>query len=256
VGIAMGQRGSDVTREVADLVLLDDNFATIVAAIEEGRSIYENIQKFVRFLFSTNLSELLVVTAGACAAVLFDLRDAAGHLLLPLTAAQLLWINLMTDSAPALALGMDRNPGVMTRGPRNPRSPLLDRPSLRFVLMSGSLKALVACGLLGLLPVALAATTDLTRTAVFLFMAAGQLLFAYPARHTDLTPLPNRMLHLAVALGFLAQALVVWVAPLRRALGTVPLTAPVGVWVGVSVLLAWALATATRRSIWRRPLPA
>src|SRR4029434_1499585 len=64
VGVAMGQRGSDVSREVADLVLLDDNFATIVAAIEEGRSIYENIQKFIRFLFSTNLSEVLIVVIG------------------------------------------------------------------------------------------------------------------------------------------------------------------------------------------------
>ena len=82
----MGQRGSDVSREVADLVLMDDNIATIVAAIEEGRSIYENIQKFIRFLFSTNLSEVLVVALGMVFAALLNLRDEAGYLLLPLTA--------------------------------------------------------------------------------------------------------------------------------------------------------------------------
>ena len=75
VGVAMGQRGSDVSREVADLVLLDDNFATIVGAVEEGRGIYENIQKFLRFLFSTNLSEVLLVAGGAVLAFALDLRD-------------------------------------------------------------------------------------------------------------------------------------------------------------------------------------
>ena len=79
VGVAMGQRGSDVSREVADLVLLDDNFATIVSAVEEGRGIYENIQKFLRFLFSTNLSEVLLVAGGAVVAFAIDLRDDDGR---------------------------------------------------------------------------------------------------------------------------------------------------------------------------------
>ena len=120
VGVAMGQRGSDVSREVADLVLLDDNFATIVGAVEEGRGIYENIQKFLRFLFSTNLSEVLLVAGGALLAFALNLRDDAGALLLPLTAAQILWINLMTDGLPALALAFDRTPGVMQQPPRPP----------------------------------------------------------------------------------------------------------------------------------------
>jgi Ca2+-transporting ATPase len=113
VGVAMGQRGSDVSREVADLVLLDDNFATIVRAVEEGRGIYDNIQKFLRFLFSTNLSEVLLVAAGALLAFAFDMRDTGGALLMPLTAVQILWINLMTDGLPALAIAFDRTPGVM-----------------------------------------------------------------------------------------------------------------------------------------------
>jgi Ca2+-transporting ATPase len=244
VGIAMGRRGSDVSREVADLVLLDDNFATIVAAIEEGRSIYENIQKFIRFLFSTNLSEVLVVALGAAAAFLLDLRDPAGALLVPLTAAQLLWINLVTDGAPALALGLDHNPGVMQRPPRDPSAPLLDRPSLEFVLASGAAKALCALALLGLLPRLLAEPLPATRSAAFLFMAIGQLVFAYPARRTDIVPPSNRALHWAVGSSALAQLVVVWTPGLREAFDVV--TPSPGAWLAVlgAVLAAWAAAEA------------
>jgi Ca2+-transporting ATPase len=255
VGVAMGERGSDVTREVADLVLLDDNFATIVAAIEEGRSIYENIQKFIRFLFSTNLSEVLVVTVGSFAAFLLGLRDAAGNLLLPLTAAQLLWINLVTDGAPALSLGLDRNPGVMRRPPRDPASPLLDKPSIRFVLMSGTVKALVALAILGLLPALLSQSFEVTRTSTFLFMAAGQLLFAYPARHTDLRSPSNPAVHVAVAGSFAIQLLVVWIPVLMDAFDTVPLTLVAWGWVGASVIIAWLLAEFFSRIIWWRRKP-
>jgi len=152
VSVAMGQRGSDVTREVADLVLLDDNFATIVGAVEEGRGIYENIQKFLRFLFSTNFSEVLLVACGAVLAYALNLRDAAGTLMVPLTAAQILWINLLTDGLPALALAFDRTPGVMQQRPRPAESPLLDRGSVRFIVGVGTIKALLALGILGLLP--------------------------------------------------------------------------------------------------------
>ena len=148
----MGQRGSDVSREVADLVLLDDNFATIVGAIEEGRSIYENIQKFLRFLFSTNLSEVLLVSRRRRARLLLGLRDSGGALLLPLTAAQILWINLVTDGLPALALALDRTPGVMQQPPRPPDAPLLDRPSMRFIVGAGVMKACSRWALLGLVP--------------------------------------------------------------------------------------------------------
>jgi Ca2+-transporting ATPase len=250
VGIAMGQRGSDVSREVADLVLLDDNFATIVAAVEEGRGTYENIQKFVRFLFSTNLSELLVVALGAAAAFLLDLRDTAGRIMVPLTAVQLLWINLVTDGAPALALGLDRNPGVLRRPPRDPAAPLLDRASLRFVVLSGTAKALIALALLAFVPRWLGQPTEVAATAAFVFIAAGQLLFAYPARHTDVHPPPNWMLHATVVLSLAMQPLIVLVPALRAPFGTVPL--PLSVWllVGGCIALSWATAWGVGRWVW------
>jgi ATPase, P-type (transporting), HAD superfamily, subfamily IC len=248
VGVAMGKRGSDVSREVADLVLLDDNFATIVAAVEEGRNIYENIQKFIRFLFSTNLSEVLVVGLGLLLAALLHLRDAQGHLLLPLTAVQILWINLITDGLPALALALDRNPGVLERPPRPKDSPLLDLPSWRFVLLTGSVKAGMALGLLAFLPLWLG--LEAARSAAFHFMAVGQLFFAYAARHTHLRPLPNPYLHGAVALGILLQVLVGTLTP--GLLEARPLALEIWLLILLMALLAWGLAEAVDRIVWRK----
>ena len=246
VGIAMGQRGSDVSREVADVVLLDDNFATIVAAIEEGRNIYENIQKFVRFLFSTNLSEVLVVAVAALAAFTFDLRDAAGLLLVPLTAAQLLWINLLTDGAPALALGLDRNPDVMRRLPRNPAAPLLDRPSVVFITVSGAVKAALALALLGALWAA-GQSVPAARTATFAFMAIGQLFYAYPARRSHGLPLANPWLHAAVAASLLLQVVVLTVPPLQAAFDIVALASGAMVATALAAGLSWLAAELVAR---------
>ncbi|TFU18023.1 MULTISPECIES: cation-translocating P-type ATPase [Thermus] len=248
VGVAMGLRGSDVSREVADLVLLDDNFATIVAAIEDGRNIYENIQKFIRFLFSTNLSEVLVVAIGMVFAALLNLRDAAGHLLLPLTAAQILWINLVTDGLPALALALDQNPGVLRSPPRPKEAPLLDRISLRFVLITGSVKAGVALAILAVFPGWLG--LEAARSATFHFMAIGQLFFAYAARHTHLIPLPNPYLHGAVALGILVQLLLGLLAPQFVEGVALPLWGW-GVILGLA-LLAWLMAEGVDRWLWRK----
>jgi Ca2+-transporting ATPase len=251
VGVAMGRRGSAVSREVADLVLTDDNFATIVAAVEEGRRIYTNVQGFIRFLFSTNLSEVLLVTIGFFLAFALDLRDAGGALLLPLTAAQLLWINLVTDGAPALALALDRTPGVMRRQPRPMSSPLLDRDSLRFIAMSAAFKAACAFVILGALP-RLGFGLEETRTTTFLFMAAGQLLFAYPARRTELVPEPNRVLHAAVVAGVLLQLPILLVPSLREAFDVVPLPPVLWAVVGLACMVSWAGATAAGRMVWRR----
>ena len=250
VGVAMGQRGSDVSREVADLVLLDDNFATIVGAIEEGRGIYENIQKFLRFLFSTNLSEVLLVAGGALLAFALDLRDAAGALLLPLTAAQILWINLMTDGLPALALAFDRTPGVMQQPPRPPGAPLLDRPSVRFVASAGSMKAILALSILGVVP---RLGYDLRRCA------SGRVsLHGHRTASADLpvstypgAPAPQQVPARRRLTGIGIQFAAAWLPLSARFLGNAGI--PLVLWFLVfgGALLAWGLAEGMSQLAWR-----
>lgn len=247
VGIAMGQRGSAVAREVADLVLLDDNFDTLVAAIEEGRNIFENIRKFLRFLFSTNLSEVVVVGVGFLLALGLGLQDAAGELLLPLTAAQLLWLNLVTDGAPALALSLDRTPGLMQRPPRPTGEPLLDRASGRFILLAGGLKAVLALGVVASL--LLSGETDhVARTGMFLFMAVGQLLLAFPSRWSGTHQATHPALVLAVGGTLLLQAALLVLPAFRHAFETtLPAPSSAGI-VAVAAIVAWAGASwITRR---------
>jgi P-type Ca2+ transporter type 2C len=246
VGVAMGERGSDVSREVADLVLMDDNFATIVAAVEEGRNIYENIQKFIRFLFSTNLAEILIVVGGAFGAALMGLRDETGAILLPLTAVQLLWVNIVTDGPPALALGLDKDPGVMRERPRDPQSPLLDRESLRFILTTGCIKAAIGGALLVAAPL-MGFSVMQTRTAIFLHATIGQLFYAYPARRISAQPQFNGALHLAVILGVGLQLLTVLLPGLRTLLGLEPLTLEMLTLVSAAVLMTWGMAEAYSR---------
>jgi len=242
VGVAMGQRGSDVAREVSDLVLMDDNFATIVAAIEEGRSIYENIQKCIRFLFSANLALVLLVVGGLGLSFLFDIRDPDGGLfLLPLTAVQLLWINVIGNGAPALALTFDHNPGVMQQSPRKADGRLLDRQSVRFIVVSGLAKAFAGIALFLLLPF-LGYTILATRTAVFLYESIAEVAFAYPSRRINLNPMRNTFLHLAVLASVLLQVLTVLVPALRTVLGLVPIDLIVAAIVTVGVLWSWGVA--------------
>jgi len=222
VGVAMGRRGSDVSREVADLVLLDDNFATIAAAVEEGRGIYANILKFIRFLFSTNVALVLLIAIGVTGAALIGLRDAAGNLLVPLTAAQLLWINILADGPPALALGLDRNPGTMRQPPLPPTAPLLTRSSIRFILTTGTLKASLGLALFFAIP-ALGYAAAVTQTAVFLYESLSQLAFAYPARRIRSKPARNHTLNTIVLASVTLQLLTITLPPLRDLLGLVPL---------------------------------
>ncbi|MBX3277553.1 MAG: cation-transporting P-type ATPase [Acidobacteria bacterium] len=251
VGVAMGERGSDVTREVADLVLLDDNFATIVAAIEEGRGIYENIQKFIRFLFSTNFALVLLVVGGAFGSYMMGLQDAGGGLLLPLTAVQLLWINIIADGPPALALGLDRNPDVMEQRPRDPKSPLLDRASLQFIVVTGVVKAMMGGVLLVLLPL-YGYGVIAARSAVFLFESIAQLVFAYPSRSVSVRPEPNLWLHVAVLLGTGLQILTIFAPSLRLLLGLEPLDAAALAWMAGGVFLSWLAAEIISRISWAR----
>src|SRR3989339_8072 len=115
IGIAMGIKGTDVTKEAADMIITDDNFASIVNAVEEGRGIYDNIIKFVNYLMSSNIAELLVIFMG----MLLGFRDPLGNPFVSLSAIQLLWLNLVTDGFPAIALGLDPvDPTAMNRPPR------------------------------------------------------------------------------------------------------------------------------------------
>jgi P-type Ca2+ transporter type 2C len=248
VGIAMGQRGSDVTREVADIVLSDDNFATIIAAIEEGRGIYANVQKFVRFLFSTNLAEILVIALGSLLAVVLDLRDPANDYLVPLTAVQILWINLVTDGLPAMALALDRDLGAMSRRPRPPEENLLDGPSARYIIIAGSTAAVVALGLLGLVSV-VDWSYATAQTATFQYLAIVQLFFAYAARRVGSRPAPNRVLHLAVAGGCALQIAASLFTPASRALNLAPLDFTAWGIIASAVLISWGIADFTARHI-------
>ncbi len=242
VGVAMGRRGSDVAREVADLVLMDDNFATIVAAIEEGRSIYENIQKCIRFLFSANLALVLLVVGGLGLSFVLGIRDPEGGMfLLPLTAVQLLWINVVGNGAPALALTFDHNPGVMLQRPRRADGRLLDAVSVRFIVVSGLAKAFAGIVLFLLLPFLGYAILE-TRTAVFLYESIAEVAFAYPSRRIRLNPRPNMFLHVAVLGSVVLQVLTVLVPALRTLLGLVPIDPTVALLVAAGVLWSWAVA--------------
>src|SRR6185369_3887207 len=127
IGVAMGIAGTDVASEAADMILADDNFATIVSAIREGRGIFANIRKFLRFLLSSNMGEVLTMFLGVVFAGALGLEDTGEAIAVPLLATQILWINLLTDSAPALAIGVDPpSDDVMERPPRKLSDRVID----------------------------------------------------------------------------------------------------------------------------------
>ncbi len=127
IGIAMGVTGTEVAKQAAKLILADDNFATIVAAVREGRGVFDSIRKFLRYLLSSNMGEVLTVFLGVVGASVLGLQGASGAVVLPLLATQILWINLVTDSGPALAMGVDPPTGdVMARRPRRADERVID----------------------------------------------------------------------------------------------------------------------------------
>jgi Ca2+-transporting ATPase len=232
IGLAMGRKGSDIAREVSDIVLLDDNFATIVAAIEEGRGIYENLQKFLRFTFSTNVALMLLVLGGAIGSLFLGLKTETGALLLPLGALQILWINFLGDGPPALALAVDRNPGVLRRPPRAPDAALLDRASLRFVLASGAIQGALGLALLALLP-KLGLGLGATSSSVFLFVSIAKLANVYPSRRMGARALRNGWLLVCIAAGVALQLGCFAIPALRALLGLTPIG-----WLGATATLA------------------
>jgi P-type Ca2+ transporter type 2C len=254
IGVAMGQSGSDVAREVSDLVLLDDDFSTVARALDEGRNIYDNIQKFLRFTFSTNVALAIVILGGAVGSFWLGMRDSTGGLVLPLTAIQVLFINFVGDGAPALALAMDRNPEAMRRHPRAAASPLLDGSALRFILFVGLLQGGVGLGLLLVLPW-LGFEVLAIQTMVFVYESAAKVLSVYPARRVSGEPARNRVLHSAAVLG-IALTLACALVPGLRAMLGLGSVSRVGLWgVAACVLLTWGLSEWFVRASARWKLP-
>lgn len=233
IGIAMGITGTEVTKQAGKMILADDNFATIVVAVREGRSILDNIRKFLRYLLSSNMGEVLTVFLAVIAASLIGLVDANGAIVLPLLATQILWINLITDAAPALAMGTDpQSDDVMARRPRRPTDRIIDARMWYGVVQVGlvmALATLVTFDLLlpgGLLPGS--ASLESARTAAFTVLVLAQLFNALNARSESVSAFRgffnNHWLWAAIALGIGLQIAVVHWAPLNHAFSTVPLT--------------------------------
>jgi Ca2+-transporting ATPase len=236
IGVAMGQRGSEVAREVADVVLLDDQFSTIVLAIEEGRIIYANILNFLRFTSSSNVALMLLVLGGAFGSMFLGLRNGSGALLLPLTALAVLWINFLGDGPPALALAADRSPEVMREPPRRRDSKLLGGTTARFILLDGSFKGAAGLALLFFLP-KLGVSIAGTAAAVFVYESVAKLTSAYPARRVGSRASRNPWLHLAVGAGVALSAVCVLVPPLRATLGLAPFEPQAALPLGLALAL-------------------
>lgn len=177
IGIAMGITGTDVTKEVSDMVITDDNFASIAAAVEEGRGIYENIRKSIYYLLSCNLSEILTMLA----ATLFGLP-------LPLIPIQILWINLVTDGLPALALAVEpKGPTLMREPPRAPNQPFLAKQQLVFLFGQGLFLALITLAAFLYALYALKLAINEARTLTFTILVLAQLFHAFNYRSERLS---------------------------------------------------------------------
>ncbi|MDI6806596.1 MAG: cation-translocating P-type ATPase [Candidatus Aenigmarchaeota archaeon] len=228
IGIAMGIKGSDVTREASHMVLADDNFATIVNAVEEGRGIYDNIRKFVRFLLAVNFDEIFLILS---AIVLGTVGIIEGGIILPLLPLQILWINLLTDGLPALALSADPyDPRVMERKPRSRKEGIFHK-MLLFILIAGLIN-FITCLTIFLFGLEKFGTGEFginkTRTMVFTLAVFFELFFVFNCRSERHSVFKigvggNRKLLLAVFVSILFQLLVIYLPPLQIAFKTVPL---------------------------------
>jgi Ca2+-transporting ATPase len=214
IGVAMGIKGTDVAKESADIILLDDNFHSIVSAIEEGRRIYDNIKKFIRFLLSANFNEMFAVVTSMFLG-----------LPLPFLPTQILWINLITDSFPALSLGVDpKEKDIMQRKPRNPKETVI-HSSFPFIIMAGILGFIITIvAFLTELPYGL----EKARTMAFTTTIMFQLFFVFNCRSEkrsvfSINPLTNKKLILSVAFSILLQIIIIYVPFLQVMFQTVPL---------------------------------
>ena len=233
IGIAMGVTGTEVTKEAAKMILADDNFATIVDAVREGRGIFDNIQKFLRYLLSSNMGEVLTVFLGVVLAGPLGLSGNGEALVLPLLATQILWINLITDSAPALAMGVDPEvDDVMARRPRKLTERVIDTRMWIGVVIIGAVMAVATLVTIDMyLPGGLIeGSRDLSnaRTAGFTVLVLAQLFNCLNARSETRSAFghlfANRWLWAALCASVVLQVAVVHVGFLNVAFGSSPLT--------------------------------
>jgi Ca2+-transporting ATPase len=217
IGVAMGITGTDVTKEASDMVVTDDNFASIAAAVEEGRAIYDNIRKSVQYLLSCNISEVLLMLL----ATLFGLP-------LPLLPVQILWINLVTDGLPALALAVEPpEAGLMRRPPRPPRDRLLTRARLWRLCAQGTFLATITLGAFVYCLYGMDLNLDRARTLTFTVMVFAQLFHALNNRSEDrsifvLGLWTNKPLLATVGLSGLLQAGIVFWPPVQSVFKVAP----------------------------------
>ena len=233
IGVAMGITGTDVSKQAADMVLADDNFASIVAAVEEGRAIFSNIRKFVRYLLSSNVGEVMTMFFGVLLADLIGLHATGGGVVLPLLATQILWINLVTDGAPALALGIDPADAGTMRKPPRPRGEGVITPRMwAGILFVGSI---MAAGTLIILDASLpggliegAGSLAHGQTMAFTTLTLFQLFNVFNARSDErsvfVNLFTNQWLWSAVGLSLVLHAAVIYVPFLQSAFSTVPLS--------------------------------
>jgi Ca2+-transporting ATPase len=230
IGIAMGKRGTQVAQEAAHMVLRDDRFATIISAMRQGRVIFDNIRKFVVYLMSCNVSEVLVV----------GLAVGIG-LPMPLLPLQILFLNLVTDVFPAFALGLGRGDGeVMRKPPRDPKEQILDRPRWRLIAVLGALITIATLGafLLALTWLALAPAAAVT--VAFLTLALAQLWNVFNMRDPDASLIGNDVTRNAYVWGALALCLVL----IGLAVGLPSLASLLGLpWPGLQGLALAAVAS-------------
>jgi Ca2+-transporting ATPase len=233
IGVAMGITGTDVSKEAGDIVLADDNFTSIVAAVEEGRAIFSNIRKFLRYLLSSNIGEVMTMFFGVLLADMIGLTAAGGGgLVLPLLATQILWINLVTDGAPALALGVDpADAGVMTRPPRPRSEGVITRQMWAGILFVG---AVMAAGTLFVLDASLpggfiagSGTMRYGQTMAFTTLMMFQMFNIFNARSDERSAFhgffQNHWLWGAILLSLGLHVAVIYIPFLQEAFSTVSL---------------------------------
>jgi Ca2+-transporting ATPase len=239
IGIAMGITGTDVSKEASDMVLLDDNFATIVAAVEEGRVVYTNIRRFIKYILGSNVGEVLTIAAS-------PILIAAGGV--PLTPLQILWMNLVTDGLPALALAVEpAEPNVMKRPPYDPSESIFARGLGAYIIRIGIVLSIITIALMvwgyNYTVATYGAEDQRWKTMVFTTLCLAQMGHAMAIRSNtrmtiELNPLSNPFLLVAVGLTTVLQLLLVYVEPLRNFFGTHYLTPmELGVCLGFSVLM-------------------